>query len=107
MWRVAPTRQVPFVSAKVPKTISARARPQRGSSTSAPNRMLRNSLQGAKPPFHSNNLRQKVVTRLQLRRTQRRADTQKTKPVFQKGNGRIFETQDSLLPLILNPDSMR
>ncbi len=39
MWGVAPTRRGPFVSAKVSKTISARARPQGGPSASAPNKM--------------------------------------------------------------------
>jgi len=39
MWGVAPTRRVPFVSAKGTKTISARARPQGGPSASAPNKM--------------------------------------------------------------------
>jgi len=41
MWGVAPTRRGPFVSAKGPKTISARARPQGGPSASAPNKMAR------------------------------------------------------------------
>ena len=41
MWGVAPTRRVPFVSAKGTKTISARARPQGGPSASAPNKMAR------------------------------------------------------------------
>jgi len=37
MWGVAPTRRGPFVSAKGPKTISARLRPQGGPSAKAPN----------------------------------------------------------------------
>ncbi len=41
MWGVAPTRRDTFVSAKVSKTISARARPQGGASASAPNKMVR------------------------------------------------------------------
>ncbi len=37
----APARRGTFVSAKVPKTIFARARPQGGPSASAPNKMAR------------------------------------------------------------------
>ena len=64
----APARRVTFVSAKVPKTILARARPlQPCSEASSPgplvhhpeSRWLRNSLRGEKPPLRSNSLRQR------------------------------------------------
>jgi hypothetical protein len=41
IWGVAPKRRGTFVSAKVPKTIFARARPHGGSSASVPNKMAR------------------------------------------------------------------
>jgi len=100
----APRRRGPFVSAKGPKTILARARPLRScSETGSPGSLrLRTESRWLRNSLRSNSLRREFDSVLQLRRVRRREETQEANFVFKLMRGKSYKNSILLTDLTLS-----